>query len=529
MDTEVSVQEANIKNYQQSRALTSTTFVIILIAIFYLISGLFLTKYPTAYMDEAWNDSVFISLLKNREFKFSVFRESPGYYPMGLFYLLTHYISFKFFGYTLFAARLPSLLCIGGSTLFIYLIIQRLTSDNRLGFFAALLFSVTETAVYASHLARQEALFLLWSLLCVYLFLKMVKSDLLYKHFLFGLLCGVAFEIHLNAFVLCLCFTLLYCFYENRNWSEKIKRVIAWGIGSASMLLLWFLVRYLMDPLIFKNVFSLGASHGLFSDLTARMEKNIIFFANNFWEPRYHRKMLEFTILCISVIGSCYLLKSKTYDIRYKSALKLFLICLFSYNIGFLIMNIFDTNFIILVYPFFMVLFCMVLFGLQDLFKKVKVSAQKIIVILILIFAGQNMYAFYKFSPSDYEAYLAQVKAFIPPGSIVIGDVRFGYGFFENYDYIALRDLSYAINVKNMSSEEYFKKFQIQYVLYTEYWDYMINHDTDYGKIDREIDKIKFKQFIDNDTELTGVVHDYVYGMANQKFGNCWTKIYRIK
>lgn len=80
---------------------------------------------------------------------------------------LAQHFSFRLFGVTPFALRLPSALVGILSVWLAYLIVQRLWGE-RFGLLAAALFAVVTPLVWVSRLGLQEALVILWGLLAVY-------------------------------------------------------------------------------------------------------------------------------------------------------------------------------------------------------------------------------------------------------------------------------------------------------------------------------------------------------------------------
>ena len=102
-----------------------------------------------------------------------------------LIFLIQH-LSFKLFGDSLFAARLPSAIFGILSILLVYLIALRITNLNKLripnsfALIAAALFSISFAAVGVSRLAMMESVLFFFILLNIYFFLRFPLDLFLY-------------------------------------------------------------------------------------------------------------------------------------------------------------------------------------------------------------------------------------------------------------------------------------------------------------------------------------------------------------
>ncbi|OGF62290.1 hypothetical protein A2926_04345 [Candidatus Giovannonibacteria bacterium RIFCSPLOWO2_01_FULL_44_40] len=113
-----------------------------------------------------------------------------------LIFLIQH-LSFKLFGDSLFAARLPSAIFGILSILLVYLIALRITNLNKLripnsfALIAAALFSISFAAVGVSRLAMMESVLFFFILLNIYFFLRFLEDKKYW--FFFGASLGLAF------------------------------------------------------------------------------------------------------------------------------------------------------------------------------------------------------------------------------------------------------------------------------------------------------------------------------------------------
>lgn len=121
-------------------------------------------------------------------------------------FFLTQHLFFKFFGDSLFVARLPSALAGTASIFLIFLIVSlifkkipieqknypgKFPADKIAGLIAALIFSLTFSAVSISRLSMLESLMIFFILLNIYFFLRLLENKKYW--FWFGLTLGLSF------------------------------------------------------------------------------------------------------------------------------------------------------------------------------------------------------------------------------------------------------------------------------------------------------------------------------------------------
>lgn len=516
----------NIKNNKIIKQLLLNT-CIIAILLFFLSSFLFLTRYPLSHIDEAWMSNTTKNLFRNGSMELTIYKcrdNREGYY-FGKLFLISQQFFFKIFGYSLLAARLVSFLSIIGCSIIFFLIMRDFGANKSFSCFFTFIFLTTEQVVYSSHLARPEAMFTFWFLLCLFIFLKKHSSKKWYDHFIIGILCGIGFEIHLLALLLCLTVFILYLYYDPcESFNVKINKTLPWISGVILLIILWFLGRFCCNNRFFNKILSYASNKSLEKNLITRIKDFFIYYYRIFWGNPYHSKCIDIAFIMFVVIFSIFIINKRNIDIDLRKRCRLLLLILISINIGFFLLGRYNRHYIIVIYPFVIMLGLLVLSGVINYFDK-KIAIVLIILFLLfpLINIGKNAYLFYIFRNSDFDNYMKRIKENIPPKKTVIGDLSYEYGFHD-YDYISIHDLTYAFS-KKMEIENYFCINKIEYIIYTQYWDYMCRNQIDYGAIDYT----ELKTFLENRCQLIENIQDHYYGMTHQYWGNCWTKIYKVR
>lgn len=495
--------------------------------LFSILSFSFLTRYPLAHIDEAWYSNTTYNLFHNGTMNLTIYkyRDCIEGYHFGKLHLAGEQLLFSVFGYSLFAARLISLFSILGSCVFLYFIMMKLSGDKILSCLSSFILLTSEQVVYASHLARPEALLTFWFLLCLLVFLTNYNSQRWYTHFAFGLLCGLSFEIHFNALILCFTFLMLYLFFvPSRPAPEKIKRVCQWGAGIILIFAVWYWGRFWYSPHFFKAVSTFAQEKSFGFNPFERVWNNILYFYNIIQKSEYYRKVIDFTFFAITISGTLFLLRTRKASSQSAIIYRLFLLILAAIDIGLLLMGMYNRHYILLLYPFIIPLGALFLIDIRKyLPEKAKILPIAFLISFCLINIAQNIYLFYVFRNADFDNYITNIKRNIPPGSIVIGDLAYEYGF-HNYDYIASFDLTDATSQGKISIEKYFDVNKIDYIIYNQYWDYMSKNQIDYGTVNYK----ELQKFLERKCVLVTEIKDYCYGMTYRYWGNCWTKIYKV-
>jgi hypothetical protein len=208
-----------------------------------------LERYPIPSCDEAHYGNVSAVLLETGFFGDNlagddspVARNLP---EAGRLSVLGVAFFYKIFGVSLFAARLFSLVGYAGTAILVYLtgraVFQRVT-----GILAVLIFGLSWLAIQHSHSGRPD-IWVAFSSIGVFFLLQtaMEKRRTLFAG-LAGLTAGLALEFHLNSIHF-----LIAAGIVGVVWAVKYRQpkwLMAFGMGAACGVGLWFLNHYVLTP-----------------------------------------------------------------------------------------------------------------------------------------------------------------------------------------------------------------------------------------------------------------------------------------
>lgn len=416
---------------------------------FFLMHLYSLDKAPNpVQMDEPWLSDAALQFLKNGRFGFSVFGDLFGLdkdVGFGNIFLFAEAMMFKVFGFGLYQARLVSFL--SGLLLiwFTYLLGKKLY-DRRIGIMSAVLFSLSGMFVDVSHLARQEMMLALFMAASLYLYLlaKEKRSKILY--FITGLLLALSLDVHPNGVAMIMGIGVLFLWeYKSKVFKQKSFWFILFGLFLG--IIYFFNVHRLFLSRLNTEYYSWehGASPIFaimnFGEFLRRVLLGNKIYLSYFTGGRFHHKMVISLFILFAIASAIYRRrKNDKMLLLILGVLGIFYFLLFANGL---------ISYLICLYSFFYILISASIFSLikdyqigilkwRTYEKRVYIGLA-ILMVILLIGAGRYAkwtYKAYTGSPDargsyHYYSYLDKLKAHIPEDAVVLGNIGWFYGFYD--------------------------------------------------------------------------------------------------
>ena len=417
-------------------------------------------------MDEPWLSDAALQFLKNGRFGFSIFGDlfsldkDVGY---GNIHLFAEAMMFKLFGFGLYQARLVSFL--SGLLLiwFTYLLGKKLY-DRRTGIMSAVLFSLSGMFIDVSHFARQEMMLALFMAASLYLYLlaKEKRSKILY--FITGLLLALSLDVHLNGVAMIISIGVLFLWeYKGRVFKEKSFWFILCGLflgviyffGVHRLFLYQWNTEYFRGSHGGSPIFAI-MNFGEFLRVLLLTSKTYLSY---FTGGQFRHKIVISLFIIFAIASASY---------RRREADKILLLILGVFGIFYFLIftNPFLLSYWVYVYPFFYILISASIFSLikdyQIGIRKWRTYEKKVYiglaVLMAILLIGAGRYAKWTYKvfagSSDardsyyYYNYLDKLKTHIPEDAVVLGHVKWFYGFYRQ-PYIATFYFEWVARTKN--------------------------------------------------------------------------------
>lgn len=496
--------------------------------LYVLASFCFLDKYPPFYADEVYYVEPAVNFLSEGHFRNNLFKYIPGYEVTnaiaGRLFSTVDAMLFKLLGVNIISIRLQSFLLALLTLVLFYQILNLLFSEPALAFFSSALLACSHPFIFASHFGRPDMTVCFYVVLSLYLYLLAEKNETHFLYFLSGLAASLAIDIHIpgNIAVYILAGTVL--------GDQLPQRPIRWktffwiALGGVLGIFWWLFMHVILNwDVFFKqwNVF-VGSQFPPVYNPWVLIKNEYPRWQGFFWMGAYHRNLL---LLVLFMLGFCYA------GSRWKERpFKVLCCAAFSSMLGLILSNPSKSQwYIICVFPVWMMMGTTFLY----FFWKSPSSYKKGVSLslsfaLILLLALENAHRF-KFRDSNYARYMAQVKTFIPPGSVVLAS--------ETY-WLGLRGYANLLGMWVLVMKQNFEACGIALEPYrgnTE--DFLKRTNVGYIIADRELIEFPsthevFQDFITRHCVLAGEVRDPFYGssrfLARKSPEDLVTKIYRV-
>ncbi len=150
-------------------------------------------------------------------------------------YLLLLLPFIEFFGNTLLAGRLLSVIFEVGSTFMIFLIGKKLYNKN-IGLLASLIYTISPIFIFWNSILKTEPIQQLFVLLAMYFLINGIKIDNRRQLFLNGIFLGLAILVRKSAVVF-LITELFFIYCNSKNLTKTVKKMFVIGSGALFSLL----------------------------------------------------------------------------------------------------------------------------------------------------------------------------------------------------------------------------------------------------------------------------------------------------
>jgi 4-amino-4-deoxy-L-arabinose transferase-like glycosyltransferase len=488
-------------------------YLIIALFIFYIAMNLFtLTRFPFVHSDESWLSGLSRNMLESRDYSVTeAFFDIKDRYPHAIKILFhtMQIIFMRLMGYSIFTFRLLSflfgLLCI----FFMYMLCKLIFHSTSGAWLAAVFLAIDVQFIYASHFARQEIIILFILLLGLWYKLKHHGDHAIKHDILLGCIIGSSIGIHPNSFIISLPFGLIYLyeiFLKKRRFHSLIVLV---GVV-AGFAAFFVAISFYFDPHFISNYAKYGNEFEVFNPITSKLGEIKLFYqklyyrvSGTYYTPNIK---LQFFLFPAALIASIIKLIFNREPNEKQTKLISIIITLAAINIGIVLIGRFNQTSIVLVFPLFYILMIYVLEGISP-FYKTAVTA-----LLIICISSFTLINYWEYRGNSYDKYLNQLAMAVQPDDQTLGNLNMEY-YFQNGKLHDYRNLAY-LEQKEMSFEDYIRKNNIEFILYSEELDliYQLQPKWDgiYGSMDYYEE---MKSFINKNCQLVHQYTDPFYGI----------------
>src|SRR3989338_7647336 len=286
------------------------TWAVLAFLLYAALQFFYLDKYPLPWGDEFFYTDPSWHFLSKGTFANTLYPPYVHYdvtnVVYGRVFLFINALIFFLFDYSLFTIRLQPLL-MGFLALFLTFKVCDRMFGRTGAWIAAGLLSFSAMFIHGSHSGRPEMTVAVLTLLSLFLFQKGEEKSRYY--FFAGLAATLAVDVHPPSGIVApggLCFLLAVRFAPDRarkktwNW----RMVLAAGSGMALGALWWLAVHVLIHPELYREQMELNKRVQVpmwDRSLLYIFKKEALRYYGFFWQGRYHRNMLFFCALILSL------------------------------------------------------------------------------------------------------------------------------------------------------------------------------------------------------------------------------------
>ena len=455
----------NINDYSKTRlssAVSHQTIIngmmIAALILVMAISLAFLTKAPPVFIDESWNANTAWNWLQtgnNFDSMHSGTLDQFGseWLRWPIIGNLPWRISYAVLGLGLFQARIVSwffacLLLLG------VILVGKRTYGKTTAILAALILSLVDPFMQASHYARWDIMLATIALFSYWLAINGLEGGKWWHHVLAGLLVGLSLDIHQNAVLFMIGFAILYLAFYGK---EFFKSGGTWlfGLGAAIGIGYYAATFILPDPQAYFNLFSLSLGNTHKIPITTLNPLHLLQSADD-EIGRYHffENSLEFVLIGASTIFLAFRRN------RYDRLLLSFITAVF---LGFVLLigNKHDI-YAILLYPFFMLMVAETFVSLIRDRKGSDIQRLFAGTVMALFLVSSSVHYIRELSSNsdyDYYAVIEEIEPYIPEGGRVMGLPDWWLGLAK-YDFSSSLNLTYYHFLNDLTLSEAFVKIK---------------------------------------------------------------------
>jgi hypothetical protein len=487
---------------------------------------LFLVDFPFAHTDEPWLSGLTRQMMSEKRLDVTEpFFDLYPRHPHAL-KILFHLLQMPFIligGYSLFSVRLLSLGIAVVCLYWFYRLLLRMgqVKDKNTALLITCLLSTDIQFIYASHTARQEILLVLILILALYYYQGIHKT---YQAFLSGLMIGLSFGIHPNAFILSVPLGMLFLLdimAKRKSFSMGLYSLLGLMAGGVffALLSLLFNPGFIQDYLAYGSPLGVTRSPDTkFRQLPLFLKQLFLRIGGTYYLPDIRVQMIIFPLFLV-LTG----LVKKNRNIILTTTAGLLM--------GIAILGKYSPLSIVFLFP---LLYLSIFTVLKDQGPRLISRIGFLLLLLNIFVTSSNIRD--EISPSEtresYEEYQTILQKQIPPDGVVLAGLNAEFSL-EAGHLFDFRNLSYLPAEKEKSLENYLKERQIEYILYPEELDFIYENrpvwNVLYGNPGKWYPQLQ--NFIKDHTVLMKTVNSPGYAMRIQayKYTRMWTlKIYRV-
>lgn len=417
---------------------------------------LFLTRYPLMHSDESWLAGLSRSMMSGGSIGVteSFFDLKPRWpHAIKVLFQLLLMPFLRIGGHTLFAIRLPSLLC---GTLALYLAFR--IARNRLNFWPSMavmgLLGFNNQFIAISHTARQETFLLTLLLGCLWALTTLRPSRR--RSALLGILTGVAVGFHPNSFLLA-CGTGLTLLCEMMlarrfRWNEILEYVAV----AATLAGIFVLISFLLDAQFPIHYRMYGENEfDLFQSAGGRLREAGVYLAK-LWtgsSATYHVPDVRAGM----VLGAASALLAGILTARRHSD-----VAFWALPLGSLLGTVVIGRYNQLSSALWLLPMLLAVVPLLSAWPRLRHALPAVLAVWVAI----SGIAVARTLPYSYEAYLTQISGYVQPDETTLGNLNTALYFNENA-FFDVRNLSY-LKENDLTFADYIEKNGIRYILWSD-------------------------------------------------------------
>jgi len=490
--------------------------VLFYIAIYTLISMLFLTDFPWVHSDESWLAGLSRNIAEHLDFSVTeAFFDAKPRYPHAikiLFHALQIVMCF-FTGYSITPLRMISLIACAISLFFFYKIAKKLLGNHLTAFFLMVLYSFDIQFIYISHMARQESLLLLALTLCLYIFFLKESPNTAQHGVVLGIITGLSVGLHPNSLIIATTVGCGYLVYLITHPAESKKPLLTYIGTTGGIAAVFVALSYCFDSQFLTHYFSNGAEEfGITASPGNRLSGLWRFFqrlflqeGGTYYVADIRLQLLLFLFVALLMLLYFFVMRKETEAQESCYHAISLLGAGFGVIAGIFLIGRFSQLSIVFLFPIGWLLTAMAL----SLFETaVKRTAYALLISGVCFISFLNIQPF--LSGGTYEDYLSQISTYASPEDSVIGNLNMDF-YFENGSLHDYRNLPYVMK-KDGALDTYIAEHQIEYIFYsaelTYYFEHRPYYNALYGNIMFSEDLLRY---CESECEYLGSFHNARY------------------
>jgi hypothetical protein len=487
-----------------------------------------LGDYPGPNCDEALLSSSSYNLFASGRFRTDLAGDVRGYNISYLnasrLYGLLQGVLFLLFDHTLFIARLFSYIGWILAAVFVFLVADR-ELNRPTALISSLVFAANLNAFYASHIARQEIWVVVGAMGIVYYYYIIIQSPTNARYFLLGLMLALVLELHLNTvyFGLAIAFHALAHNVSRRD--GRIRLVLAFA-GGLIGLAIFVGYRLFPDPqLAIYQYKIIASSNDLLAYSLASFFGRVFGFVVSGYILNFNYGVIIFTI---------YSLLSVLYTLIEPERLGRRLLFIWGISALLFILTQSHLNPAYRVYwsafAALIIGYAVVQAGRKLAEKRSSLPANVLALLLIAPMVGSTLFIEtwlgIKFSPRDYQSYLAEIEKLVPPDTRVLGDAVLWYGLEGRNEFVSEWYIPHCVHAPHCHLTGELTAGEVQAIIHRLDVDYVIEDGALSCRVVPSDDSRIYANYLETNCSFIGQVDDPWFGAYGQDIRGYPTRVY---